>query len=445
MSDGGPKFTCAACGRSYAWTIALASRRAKCKCGEMIAIPSSPPNQPMPKIKPKPVPVSVPEPTREPEPAEDDMYALADVVGMERDAVARAPVKIVDPPPIAAAAVAAPMGPTRGIPLAYQRGPTRQDLRRQSSATVIDPNRDYLVPIGMLLTGIVLSIAYYAIHAGLSPIGIAGAAVGITIVGIIETVFLVIFALVAAGPLGVNFGGIGTAILKLGATAVLCDGILTIFNGVMAKYLGAFGTSILGYACIGLPIAALIYWLCMTYLFSMDPTDSWTVVLILCLVSFVLRWLLVILLLALVFGAMGMRSITVGAPSMSSSGGLASAMPMRPIAYDQINQVNVAMAQHTLVEGRVYVQVRGLKVEAVPVNAWYQAGCPKVWFQMSRDINGHGQAFQMVVQLPQDTQSRLQCYKIAQAYYDGNHQTYLPSDITDNGDPYMMVTLANPE
>jgi hypothetical protein len=419
MSDGAPKFTCAACGRSYTWTIALAGRKGKCKCGQMMSIPSSPPAPP--------------------EPVEDDMYSLADVVGMERDAVARAPVKIVDPPPIAAAAVAAPMGSAGGIPLAYQRGPTRQDRRRDASAVVIDPKRDFYVPIGMLLTGIVLSLGFVAVRNGLSPVGIVGASIGLVIGTFIETVILVIFALVAAGPLGVSFGGIGTAILKLAATVVVCDAVLAIVNGLLARLIGPFAGGILGVGLIGLPVAALVYWISLTYLFSMDSGDAWMVVIILCVVYNALRWALVIALAALFVGAIGMH----GGPNF------AGATPIAPAAgstaYDQISEIQDAQAQHTLKEGKQYVLSHGLKVEGVPVNAWYQAGCPNVWFQTSRDINGHGQAFQMVVQLPPDKLSRDKCFKIAKAYYDGNNQSYLPSDITDDGDPYMMVTLASPE
>src|SRR5580698_7545917 len=70
MTSEASKFSCGACGRSYTWKKELAGRRGKCKCGQMMDIPAS---------------VAPPPP---PEPQEDDLYSLADMVGMEKAAAA---------------------------------------------------------------------------------------------------------------------------------------------------------------------------------------------------------------------------------------------------------------------------------------------------------------------------------------------------------------------
>jgi hypothetical protein len=44
MTDvDGPKFACAACGREFRWKPELAGKKAKCKCGAMVTVPTAPP------------------------------------------------------------------------------------------------------------------------------------------------------------------------------------------------------------------------------------------------------------------------------------------------------------------------------------------------------------------------------------------------------------------
>src|SRR5688500_6773473 len=51
----GPKFACAACGREFRWKPELAGKKAKCKCGAVVAVPAQeplalepPPAEPVP-------------------------------------------------------------------------------------------------------------------------------------------------------------------------------------------------------------------------------------------------------------------------------------------------------------------------------------------------------------------------------------------------------------
>ena len=58
---GNVQFACEGCGKTYPWKPELAGKRAKCKCGRIIEIPSTPP-----------------QPEAPPDPAMDALYALAE-------------------------------------------------------------------------------------------------------------------------------------------------------------------------------------------------------------------------------------------------------------------------------------------------------------------------------------------------------------------------------
>jgi hypothetical protein len=72
------------------------------------------------------------------------------------------------------------------------------------------------------------------------------------------------------------------------------------------------------------------------------------------------------------------------------------------------------------------------------VNAWYDAGCPNVWFEMSRrDINGRSTAYGLIVELPENKAQRAKCYEILK-----QHDPNLgPAELQDNGDTYLATGL----
>ncbi len=360
---------------------------------------------------------------------EDDLYALADDA---QRAAASLPPTVVDPTAFAPApAVAVAAG--RGIPLAYHRAPTASEKEAAASKTHIDSNRDLKVPAALLLIGIVMYVGYYAVHYHLDLFGIFATGLGLTVMTILETAVLICFALAVAGPLGVSFGGFATAILKLAAIVVLCDGVTTWVNGLLARYTaGIGGGGFMGFGIIGFPVALGVYWTTLTYLFSMDPGDSWMVVILLAVFDWIVRVALIVLLLKMVLGFGGVAGSAIPIPSFGGRSAVAN-----PV----IDEVNAAKAQNVLHEAKKYVSDNGRRAEAGTVNAWYDAGAKNVWFQTSRDINGKGDAFQMVVELPDDKPGRAKCYGIAKAYCDSNQIYYDPAAMQDHGDQYLIVGL----
>jgi hypothetical protein len=123
------------------------------------------------------------------------------------------------------------------------------------------------------------------------------------------------------------------------------------------------------------------------------------------------------LLLKIILGFGGIGQSAIALPS--TGGGPAVTNPI-------IDEVNEAKAQNVLHEARKFGTDYGRRAEMPSVTGWYDAGAKNVWFQTSRDINGKGDAFQMVVELPDNKDARDKCYKIAKAYFDSNNVYYDP-------------------
>ena len=194
-----------------------------------------------------------------------------------------------------------------------------------------------------------LYLGYYILRYNLGPAGILATSIGLSVMGLFECILLVGFALVMAGPLNVSFGGIGTAILKLAAIAVFCDGVNTWVDGALLKYAAGFGRGIFGFGVMGVPVAAGVYWTTLIYLFDMDPGDSWMVVAILAVYYLIVRTILVVLLLNWVLSLGGVPASSIILPS------IAVAPPPNPM----VEQVNEMKEKKLLLEARQYATDNG--------------------------------------------------------------------------------------
>jgi len=377
------------------------------------------------------------EPEPEPQASEDDLYALADDA---RNAAANIEPTIVDPAefqqavPAAAVAAVATGTSKSGIPLAYRRGPTAAEKKRDADASQIDKNRDIKVPIALLATGAILYVSYYAIHYGLGLGPLIAITIGLLIMTVFETILLFAFGLAIAGPLSVNFGGIWTALLKFAAIALFCDGVTTWVDGMFSTWTGGVGGGgIFGFGVIGLPIAAGVYWVTMTYLFSMDPGDAWLVVIIIAVFYRIVSVVLIILVLKLVLSFGGVAAANIPLPTFGGGG----AVSVNPV----IDTVNQAKAQNLLHEARQYADTNGLSAYKSANEGWYKAGAKNVWFETDRDINGKGNAFRMIIEMPSNATSRTNCYAVLKQYYSDMGWSTLGQTLQDTGDPYLLVPL----
>ena len=189
MPATGDKFSCEGCGRAYLWKRELAGKRVKCKCGHVMNVPQT--------MAPPPRAVQA-----------DDDSALYEMAEMEAKAAESLPAMVVDAAPVAAVAAAPKKKAARagGIggaaALGYQRGPTARE--REKSDALIDMTRDVYVPTGLLVGGLLIYVSYYMFRYNLGVAGIVATMFGLSIMTAFKAAFLVGFALVVAGPLGVS-------------------------------------------------------------------------------------------------------------------------------------------------------------------------------------------------------------------------------------------------
>lgn len=416
MSAPGEKFSCGGCGRSYLWKPELAGRKVKCKCGHVMSVPQA----------------------WAPEPAADDDAALYELAEMEFNAAATLPPMVVAAAPVSPAPAprksARPGVAHPAAALGYKRGPSARE--REITDSLIDMTRDVYAPTGLLVGGLLIYVAYYALRYNLGATGIAATAFGLGLMTAFKAAFLVGFALVVAGPLGVSFGGLWTAILKLAAIAVFCDGITTWVDAGVAKMSGGFGSGgAFGPGIIGWPVALGIYWGLLIYLFSMDPGDSWMVVVILSVFDYIVKWVLGMILLGMILGWGGVSLPSAGPGIGGGKGGASSA------AMELIERVNEGKDNGALREARRYITDGHQAIMTKFVDDWYTSGAKNVWFEVSRDINGKTEPHGLVVELPTDKSRRAKCLAAIKAYYDEQKISYDAEDLKDTGAQYLEVEL----
>jgi hypothetical protein len=416
------KFGCPNCARQFVWKEQLAGKKAKCKCGNVIQVPLSMTEEP---------------------PAEEPL--LRDMIDFVEDDDPPPPAKVVKvakaPVPVLASAgpkkLAKPAGAARAVPLGYKSAPTKRDKDRFSQANLMDMPRDVYVPVALLASGFLIYAAYFSTSFHLNSRVLPFVLFGVGLLTVLKTALLIAFAFVIAGPTGVSFGGLWTAILKLAAVAVFCDGVVSWVDLAVQRVSGVRTVSPLGLGFIGFPVALLTYWLLYQYLFTMDSSESWIIVRFLFIFDRLVRWGLFLTLLGL-FANIGPH----GAGHAASAGaGLANA-PAAASSDPLSVHVQDLKDTDSLIEARKYIASGNQAVFGKPVDDWYAAGCPNVWFEMGRgDINGRRNAFDVIVELPPDKAGRQKCFDILKTYYDG---VQIPTDATemkDTGQTYLIVMM----
>jgi hypothetical protein len=320
------------------------------------------------------------------------------------------------------------MHPAMASPLGYQRGPTKKEIDRGDA--VMDVKRDIHAPVGLLIAGLALYVAYYAIRYDLGGTGIAVVGAGLGIMTAIKAVILVGFAVMIAGPLGVSFGGLGTAALKLAAIAVFTDGVTTwIDAGVTAVGGGAF-TGGFGFSMISFPVALGVYWGLLIYLFSMDPGDSWMVVMILAVFDSILRTVLMVVLLSAVLGWGGIAGAAGGLST--SSGATAS----------ELERMTQLKERNELAEAREYIAGGRQSSLKGWTDDLYAAGCKNVYFELSSaDINGRRSATGLILEMPTDPAQRAKVFEVLRRYYAWLGMNLSAEDMPDEGTHFVDVGI----
>ena len=279
-----PKFNCSTCGKEYRWKPELAGKKAKCKCGNVIAVPAKAP------IAARPAP----------KPAEQDMdldglYALAqdekkatahhatavdESAGgyrcpscsasmppgalvcpnchMDMRTGMRQPVRVGGGVLAAAGAYAAATPTARAGVLPYGgggRGEAAAGGRNVDQDILYEGGkfRSLYLPLGLIVLGILFYFGQVAFSNNRLSAGVMVGLVAVRVV--MDSVLIFIAMLVAVRAFDMGFGAFGPAVLKVLAIALgpgaLGQMVETMLGGeIMAMMAGVIITIILYFALI---------------------------------------------------------------------------------------------------------------------------------------------------------------------------------------------------
>lgn len=221
MSTAVEKFSCGACGKTFAWSTALAGKSAKCKCGTKIVVPDAP------------------------------------------GALARPP----------SLGYATPGTVNSSAP------PTDYDIFEGDRA------RNLWVPLGMTIGG-VLAMAGFFVMAGVAGVSVKLMSVLGEILGkylLLELGVMLLSLFIIAPMLGVSFGAVPTALLKLTAiTLAPAVGLMLLL------FVLSFGAASVVIFFVGI----VIYFFLFSYFFSLDFGETLQTVLIIRLLRIIASFVL---------------------------------------------------------------------------------------------------------------------------------------------------------
>ena len=407
VQDG--KFACESCGKRYAWKPQLAGKKAKCSCGATMVVPQAE----APKT-----------PAEEPE----DLYGFAEDA-LPATTVAR-PMPM--PAPVAAAGAAQAGG---AAAIGYRSAPTKENTKqdRFSFDAMTHPPRDLYIPVALLVIG-VLGILAWAISWGAGSGGIIAVSLITGVATLIKTAVLIGLAFIFAPMAGVSFGDARTAILKFAAIIVFTDAVGLWFDELIEMAGGMpSGRRARGrvFWLEMFLIAGLISAMCY-YLFDMDSEDTGTFAIPFAVVSRVLDWILGLIMGAILAGIVSAATTAppppvAAAPPAAGAAPAAQAAPAAPGAPTpaappaaagiplQANERDreierlIGMGSRMMTDANEYNQSQPQKSKREPqlVNQFYGAAAKRVYFSGSK----------IVVQLPDDSVNRAQCFAISDKYY----------------------------
>ena len=303
-----PKFNCSTCGKEYRWKPELAGKKAKCKCGNVIPVPTKSPAAAPAAARPAPKPDA--------EVDFDGLYALAQeekkatrAAAVDESAGYRCPscsttlppgqsvcpncrydmrtgarVAMAGGAPMAAGAVAA--APTAGI-MAAARGyasatPTARGATLpyaaggRSAAGKVDEDvlyeggkfRSLYLPLGLIVLGILF---YFGQVAFANDKLSAGVMVGLVAARIVlDSVLIFLAMLIAVRGFDMGFGAFGPGILKIMAVAMAPGALGQMIEEMMGGELGAM--------MVGGLVTIVLYFTLIQVLFNLDLGETFLLV-----------------------------------------------------------------------------------------------------------------------------------------------------------------------
>jgi hypothetical protein len=292
---GNARFGCQSCGKSYPWKPELAGKRAKCKCGQLLHVPASPP-----------------QPDEPPEPSLDDLFELAG------DPSAQAAAVLPAPPPVAPVPIpSAGKAPARGSKKIKREGiyaSRRKADEAEANETVLKAQIiDLYIPSGLLIGGAIVSI--WRIMAS-SDMSFAGALTLFAVWVTFEAVLVFAGCLVGIKWLGISLGDPMKALLKICALVVGPFGV-------------AFAAaSLTGTWIVGFFVSLILYYILLSVFFELDAGEVLLLDAVIYAMQYVGRLFLLFTILNALFG--GVPPAVARVAGMGMFGGLAVDVDEKP-------------------------------------------------------------------------------------------------------------------
>jgi hypothetical protein len=205
------------------------------------------------------------------------------------------------------------MNTAKPSPLPYRSPPSEREQELDSYMFGVDPMRDRIVPIVLIVIGYLLYLGFYMARYRLGPSGASGVSVAFAAIVVAETFALIGLAHLASGMFDIGFGRVGTAALKFAGAAAFCDGlgqhILARFpsagspRGVMGR--GSGGTFAVSFICF------IIFF---TYLFELKLQEAGGFVALIGICYTTFRFILILNVARLTIVVNGVPIALVGRP-----------------------------------------------------------------------------------------------------------------------------------
>lgn len=448
----GSRFTCAACGKQYAWKPQLAGKKAKCSCGAAVVVLARDPGG-----------AATPERSAKPQaakpaanPLDDESYDFAEPAPQYGT-----PVPV--PVPVAAqVSTAAPKSMASGkffVRSVEDTPPDAKESRRRGDG-IISPTRDYYLPAGLLAAGFlgILVWAFTAAEAGAG--GLVLVAVGTGLVTLIKTGIVIGLALVVAPMFGVSFGEFKTAILKFAAILVFTDMALLWLDEIVeavagtSQGRGARKTELL----VTLLFATTLVAILTRFLFDMDAEETGMVALPLVIASLVIGFVLKVI-LVVVLAAAAATDDTSGAAQAAAGGGVATTSPATQAsasdaaasdapaapAYTPVKivdtpsdkEIGQRLRTPAVREARAWHETRTRRdaVRYRLTEAFYGAGAERVYFDLIPSPSKPGK---MYVRLSDVPEARKACFEVYAAHAKEKGTDVAP---VDSKERYLVIHL----
>ena len=311
-----PKFHCSTCGKEYRWKPELAGKKAKCKCGTVISIPTAPP---APKAA-------------EPEADLDSLYALAQE---EKKATRAAPVASAGyrcpscsaemaagsavctncgldirtgMGAVGLAGAGAGAAPRGGVMAAagayvaanasgrgagvipYGGGPTTRSRSDQDMIYEGGKAISLYLPLGLIVLGVLFYIGQVAFSSNRVTTAMLVMLVGMRIV--MDSLLILTSLLIAVRGFDMGFGALGPGLLKILAIAMA--------PGALGQMVGGWVGGGFGGLFVGGLLTIILYYTLIKVLFNLDLGETFLLVFLIYGVQNVLGAFLIVTLTGLV-------------------------------------------------------------------------------------------------------------------------------------------------